>query len=72
MAHDRPLSETSDWEEQDLLTLDEAGQRLAAELDVTQAELEQARAAGDDTSAGRLEQRLAALALALERVAPTA
>lgn len=68
---DNPLAEVSDWEEQDLLTLDEAGERLAAEVKATQAALEQARASDDHDTARREQARLDALVAALDRVRPS-
>jgi hypothetical protein len=61
----RPPSETSDWEEQDLLTLDEAGQRLHDEVGATRLALAEA---DDDGERLRLEQRIEALTAALDRI----
>ena len=64
---DRSLGE-SDWEDQDLLTLDEAGERLEEELSAVTGELEAAKAAGDDDAAQRLQARAQAVGEALDRV----
>ncbi len=73
-------ADQSDWEDQDLLTLDEAEERLAAELTATADDLERATAAlarahADGGDADRLaaaaqlhERRHRALREALERV----
>lgn len=58
----------SDWEDQDLLTLDEASDRLAHELAATTSERDEARAAGDDAAVERLEARVRALTDALDRI----
>lgn len=64
----RPPSESSDWEEQDLLTLDEAGQRLHDEVEATTTALDAARQGGDSSAAIPLERRLEALTTALARI----
>lgn len=64
---DRSLGE-SDWEDQDLLTLDEAGERLEEELAAATAERDEALAAGDDARAERLEARVRAVSEALDRI----
>ena len=63
----RSLGE-SDWEDQDLLTLDEAGERLDVEVTAEQEALAVARASGDDDAVARHESRLRALTEALDRI----
>jgi hypothetical protein len=58
----------SDWEDQDLLTLDEAGERLSKELVAAQEAADAARDAGDQEAAQRHAARAEAVTEALDRI----
>ena len=65
MAHEKEI-DAADWTDQDLLTKDEAGERLDDEIEVTRArlsELEAQDAAGIDVAAslGLVRRRLTAM-----------
>jgi hypothetical protein len=61
----------SDWDEQDLLTLDEAGERLRVEIAATQRSLEELRRSGasDPAVVSAVTARLEALRTCMESVA---
>lgn len=58
----------SDWEDQDLLTLDEASERLSKELVAAREAADAARDAGDEEAAESHAARAAAVAEALDRI----
>lgn len=58
----------SDWEDQDLLTLDEASERLSKELVSEREAADAARDAGDEEAAERHAARVAAVTEALDRI----
>ena len=67
----RPRSERSDWTDLDLLTREEARDRLVAEIAETRTRLA-ALGAGDQAERGLLETRLRALREAAADLAPPA